>query len=214
MHSFQPSRGRVLFEFLCALGIVASSVGAWKQTGASALLLAALVAGLYGFVRLLDLRHGKPVEASEPKQVEPAPQPQPDIHAFLKAVGPEPAVEAESEVVEPVREPEPAEPVVAEVNEPKPRRKGGGRKPKIAAEPKVVELVPPEEPAVPEPEPVAATMEEPEPAAEYRELTPEEVELCEFAVSEESAPQQIAPLFEPEPFARMQRRAFGRRGRL
>jgi hypothetical protein len=195
MHSFQPSRGRIFFEFLCALGIVASSVGAWKQTGASALLLAAFVAGLYGFVRLLDLsrpRAAVPTATPVPR-IEPVPMPQPDINSFLEAVGPESTVD---------HAPEPAvEARLAETAPAKPRRKSGGRKPKTAEVAKVVELVQPEE-VTPEPEQAV------DPAAQ------EEAELAEFAVSEESASSHIAPLFEPEPFARMQRRAFGRRGRL
>ena len=74
MHSFQPSRGRILFEVLCALGWVASFVGAWKQTGASALLVAATVAGLYGFVRLFDLARPEPANAEEPQRIEFEPE--------------------------------------------------------------------------------------------------------------------------------------------
>jgi hypothetical protein len=70
MHSFHQSRGRILFEVLCALGIVASCVGAWQQTGASALLAAAAVAGLYGFVHLFDLVRGEPVEAPVPQRID------------------------------------------------------------------------------------------------------------------------------------------------
>ncbi|MFL6788502.1 MAG: hypothetical protein ACJ8FC_07570 [Sphingomicrobium sp.] len=70
MHSFHQSRGRILFEVLCALGIVASCVGAWQQTDASALLAAASVAGLHGFVHLFDLARGDPVEARAPQRIE------------------------------------------------------------------------------------------------------------------------------------------------
>jgi hypothetical protein len=55
MHTFRPSRGRVLFEVLCALGIAACFAGGWNQTGASAFLPAAAVAALYGLVRAFDL---------------------------------------------------------------------------------------------------------------------------------------------------------------
>ena len=43
---------------------------------------------------------------------------------------------------------------------------------------------------------------------------PEELESAEFPPFEETTSTHIAPLFEPEPFARMPRRAFGRRGQL
>lgn len=218
MHSFQPSRGRILFEFACALGIVASCVGAAKQTGAPALLLAAFVAGLYGFVRLFDLAHGKPAEAAAPQEAEPEPEleQQAGIRAFLAAVGPEPAVEAVPEVVEPEPEAERVEAVAAEASHASPsksRRKSGGRKPKAAEEAKVVELVPPESAAVAEPAPLEeADVAEPVRAEEVVDfLSPEDTE---FAAPEEAAHPQIAPLFEPDPFARMQRRAFGRRGRI
>jgi len=220
MHSFQPSRGRILFEFACALGIVASCVGAAKQTGAPALLLAAFVAGLYGFVRLFDLAHGKPAEALHQQEAEPELELEPDqqagIRAFLAAVGPEPAVEAVPEVVEPEPEADSVEAVAAEASQASPsksRRKSSGRKLKAAEEAKVVELVPPETVAVAEPAPFeGADVAEPVPAEEVADfLSPED---SEFAAPEEAAHPQIAPLFEPDPFARMQRRAFGRRGRI
>ena len=74
MHSFHQSRGRVMFEVLCALGMVASCVGAWQQTGASALLAAASVAGLYGFVHLFDLARSGPVEAAAPQRIDFGPE--------------------------------------------------------------------------------------------------------------------------------------------
>jgi hypothetical protein len=74
MHSFHQSRGRILFEVLCALGMVASFVGAWQQTGASALLAAASVAGLYGLVHLFDLARSEPVEAAVPQRIDFEPE--------------------------------------------------------------------------------------------------------------------------------------------
>jgi hypothetical protein len=55
MHSFQPSRGRIVFQVLCAIGVAASFGGAWLQTGASALLAASAIATLYGLVHFFDL---------------------------------------------------------------------------------------------------------------------------------------------------------------
>ena len=46
MQSYYPSRTRIFFEVLCAFAMVTSFVGAWRQTGASALLIAAAVAAL------------------------------------------------------------------------------------------------------------------------------------------------------------------------
>jgi hypothetical protein len=199
-----------MFEFLCALGIVASSVGAWKQTGASALLLTAFVAGLYGFVRLLDLsRPRAAVAAPEPARApvrEPVHEQQAEIRAFLNAVGPEPvAAEEAMPVVEFAEVPEADEPPVSGVSKAKPRRKSGSRKPKLVEEAKVVDLPPPE----------AAEVVDVAPLEEANGFSvAEEAEFAEFTADEVTGPPPIAPLFEPEPFARAQRRAFGRRGRL
>ena len=53
MHSFHRSRGRILFEVLCAFVISASCVGTWMQTGAWAMLPAAFAALLYGLTLVL-----------------------------------------------------------------------------------------------------------------------------------------------------------------
>ena len=71
MHSFHHSRGRIFFEVLCALGMSASFVGAWTQTGASALLPAAAVALLYGLVHMFDMFRRRPA-APKPEAVEVA----------------------------------------------------------------------------------------------------------------------------------------------
>jgi hypothetical protein len=226
MHSFQPSRGRVLFDFACALGMVVSCVGAWKQTGASALLAAASVAGLYGLVRLLDLARPKPTEAVEPQRIdfEPDIENREDLPAIPDVVVPfaipdEPAMH---DVVVPFEVPDQpataslgaeeagAEPAAAKAksgSRAKTGRKGGGRRASAPKEAKATEKLPAETAAIPE----LALPEE----AEMSELgLPEEWESAAFPPSEEPAHPHIAPLFEPEPFARMPRRAFGRRGRL
>ena len=72
MHSFHHSRGRIVFEALCALTIGAAGAAAWLQTGASAMLAIAGVAALYGVVRATDAaRRGGPATAAT-LAVEPA----------------------------------------------------------------------------------------------------------------------------------------------
>ena len=119
MHSFHHSRGRILFEVLCALAVSVSCVQAWMQTGASALLGAAAAAALYGIVHLFDLRGGAPAVEVAEAQAEPV---------VTRTVVVEEAMPAEPAV--------PPAPV-----EPKPRapRKTAAKKPKAkpikAAEP-------------------------------------------------------------------------------
>lgn len=214
MHSFQPSRGRILFEVFCALAVVASMVGAWQQTQASALLTAAAAAGLYAMVRLFDLGRNAPVPAEEPQRIEfeaaaedmlPV-VPAEDVPAA--PVEPVPVLEARSELPEPVA---PAPRASAG------RRKGGSRKgsgrrtgARKAAE--VIELVPAEE-AISVPEDVA-DLAPPEEAQFSEPRQPEEPVAEEHDFSAEPAHIPQAPLFEPEPFVRMPRQAFGRRGRI
>jgi hypothetical protein len=60
MHTFRPSRGRVLFEVFCALAIAASLAGGWLQTGAWALLPGAVIAALYSLVHAFNLAGSSP----------------------------------------------------------------------------------------------------------------------------------------------------------
>jgi hypothetical protein len=201
MHSFHPSRGRILFDFLCALGIVASGVGAWKQTGATALLAAAAVAGLYGFVRLFDLVRRDPVTAEQPQRIDFVTGQQVDLSAeqgvVVPMVAPGPASTAEP-VVEPVEPLEAEAPRVSKARRAKAPRKAGGRK-AAAKEAKAAEPA-----AVIE----FAHTDEVEAAGG---AAPEDFEVGGTPPFEEPAHPHIAPLFEPEPFARMPRRAFGRK---
>jgi hypothetical protein len=164
MHSFHQSRGRILFEVLCAFGISACCVWAWMQTYATAMLGPAVIAGLYGLVRFFDMFRRVPV-------VQEAAAAEPVIRAVdLQAIASEAtaAPEAKHEL--------PAEVVAALVRKPKRKTK---RPAKV-------------EPAVDEPG-----------ASEAEAVGPE-------AEPQYSAP--IAPLFEPEPFVRLQQRAaFGRK---
>jgi len=149
MHSFHHSRGRILFEVLCALAVSVSCVQAWMQTGASALLGAAAVAALYGMVHLFDVRRqaaAAPVAVSEPAITRPV-------------------------IVEEVTPAEPAGPQAAVEPKPKGPRKTAARKPKAkpvkAADPTPEPQPEPEEETsltevVPDPVPVAPLFE-PEP---------------------------------------------------
>lgn len=71
MNSFHHSRGRILFEVLCGLGISASLAGAWLQTDASALLAAAALSLVCGLVRLSDIS-GRKAAPEAVAQEEPA----------------------------------------------------------------------------------------------------------------------------------------------
>ena len=83
MHSFHQSRGRILFEVLCALGMSVSFAGAWTQTGATALLPAAAIALLYGFVRLFDMARRTPAAATVRAVEQAADQPMPVAQPVL-----------------------------------------------------------------------------------------------------------------------------------
>jgi hypothetical protein len=185
-------------------------VGAWRQTDASALLTAAAAAGLFAMVRLLDLARRDPARAEAPQRIDFEPKAQADGPVNLAAELPPVAVETPpaSEVVS--EEIELPEAVTARAGAG--RRKGGSRKsngrrasaPKAAKVAELVtveevqaeELALPESPAISDPAPI------------------EEPEAIEFEPTEPVAHVPHAPLFEPEPFVRMPRQAFGRRGRL
>jgi len=183
MHSFHYSRSRILFEVFCALAVSASFVGAWMQTGAWALLPAAVVAALYGIVHTFDLRRRSSINLADPQEIEPAtdrPGELPALEASEEAIA-----DNTLEVAEPAQEAErvePAAPRGSQGSRAKTRRKGGGRRASAPEEAKVTELAP-----VEDPEPAFAT-------------PPEDV-----------ARPHIEPLFEPETFARMPRQAFGRK---
>lgn len=216
MHSFQPSRGRILFEVFCALAVVASMVGAWQQTQASALLTAAAAAGLYAMVRLFDLIRHEPVQAEEPQRIEFEPEAEVAVPVHEDVVVPFAPVEPQPVTETAVEQAEIAEPAAPRTGAG--RRKGGSRKSvgrrASASKAKAVEVAPvvvaePElqaEPASP------VHFDEPE-AAETPVAEEADLETPEFHV-EPAHQVPHAPLFEPEPFVRMQRQAFGRRGRI
>ena len=188
MHSAHHSRGRIVFEVFCALALAGSLAGAWAQTDASALLSAAAVAALYGLWHLTDLRRPRPSRSSVPAL--PADDEQGDLLAYAP---PAPA------------RPEPSESPVGEGAKPG-RKAPKPRKSRVKeARPTIAEITDrlereigkvAEEPAAPDPEPQPG-------------LAPEVVD------SADDAPEYVpaTPLFEPEPFVRQQRAAFGRKAR-
>ena len=213
MDSFQLSRGRVFLEALLALGMSASLAGAWMQTHATALLGAAGVAAFYGLIHLFDMRRPKSAGTAEPQRIDfdrEVEQPVADVVVPMVSAEELAAVDTVAEEAVSV------EPVSARAGSG--RRSGGcrkstGRRTKAkagtAAEPAAVEPLPVEGVPVEEaqaPWPMAEEADAVEPAWDEEEFT--------FHGEEESSQPQIQPLFEPEPFVRMPRQGFGRRGRL
>jgi hypothetical protein len=203
MQSFHRSRGRILFEVFCAFAIAESCVGAWKQTGAWALLPAAVVAALYGVVHAFDLIGRKPAVAASVPALEreaivaPAPVEEPTAENNVEV-----AVTAEEA---PSRATRARRPKAAPKGS---RRRGAARDEKIVevAEPEDVQVAataPTEEPRFVE----IAPPEEPKAA----EVTPPEPNVTPLPQPEETPPIPLTPLFEPEPFVRQQRAVFGRK---
>jgi hypothetical protein len=191
MHSFHQSRGRILFEVFCALGISASCVFAWMQTYAPAMLAVAGFAGLYGLVHAFDMARRRPAVAAPVEAAEPVTDDRGDLLVYLEADEPELLLDAEPQAAEAAEEaqPEVAEPVAAE--------------PIQESEPEVIE-------PLNEPEPVAELVQEAEPEA----VEPvQETEPADPVGLDPDEPEYspVAPLFEAEPFVRKQRAAFGRR---
>ena len=191
MHSFHQSRGRILFEVFCALGVSASCVFAWMQTYAPAMLAVAGFAGLYGLVHAFDMARRRPAVADPVEAAEPVTDDRGDLLVYLEADEPELLLDAEPQAAEAAEEaqPEVAEPVAAE--------------PIQESEPEVIE-------PLNEPEPVAELVQEAEPEAVEPVQEAEPADPVGLDPDEpEYAP--VAPLFEAEPFVRKQRAAFGRR---
>src|SRR5215204_6134525 len=128
MHRYQPSRGRILLEVFCALAVVASMVGAWQQTHASALLTAAAAAGLLAMVRLFDLGRREPAVTEVSQRIQFEPEAQAELPAAPPAA---PVVDRPVTMVEPLPTPQivSVEPESLELT-PRTsngRRKGGSR---------------------------------------------------------------------------------------
>lgn len=195
MRSFHQSRGKFLFEVLCSLVIAASCAGAWMQTGAWALLPVALVALLYGIVHAFELARRDPVSAADLERIDSArDQPSSLLDPLDSGL---PPAEASQKIttnmtMEEVKLVELAAPRESKGRRAKAPRKGGHR----ASEPKeskVTERAPPEEAEVAVP------------------VAIEKAEVVAPVPPEEAPHVPLAPLFEPEPFARQQRAMFGRK---
>lgn len=204
MHSFHQSRGRILFEVFCALGISASCVFAWMQTYAPAMLAVAGFAGLYGLVHAFDMVRRSPAVAVPEEAAAPATDDRGDLLVYLEADEPELLLDAEPQVAEIAEVADAAD--VAEEAQPE------------VAEPELAEPVQESErevvEALPQPQPVVGVVEEVEPevAEPVQEAEPEAAEsVQEEPVQDEPEYSPVSPLFEAEPFVRKQRTAFGRR---
>lgn len=200
MHSFHQSRGRILFEAACALIISASCVGAWMDLGVQAFLPAAAVSALYGLVRLFDMRRPKPAVAiAAPVVTMVETDFQGDLPTDVGASAQAPVAERDASV-EPVEEPLLVEDA-ATVEKTKPAAKPRARKPRSSRK---AEPVPTAEPVVEAVVEVELVEEAASPVAETEPAAPQV-----WDEPEEHAP--VTPLFEPEPFVRMPRPAFGRK---
>ena len=184
MHSFHQSRGRILFEVACALTIAASCYGAWTQTGAWALLPAAAVAGLYGLVHLFDLRRPRPAKSIEPQRIAFDEDTKGDLPADASSEQEQLVVE-EPKAAVPEPKAEPAKPKTPRASRPRRTKtmRNGGRRAEDESE--------------------AVTAALPSPRQEDEAIAPVQFD--------EAAHSNIEPLFEPEPFVRMPRPAFGRK---
>jgi hypothetical protein len=196
MRSFHQSRGRSLFEVFCALVVAASCAGAWMQTGAWALLPVALVALLYGVVHAFELARRNPAGAADPERIDFATDQHGSLVAPLDSGVPPAAADQQGttdKTIDEVKLVELAAPRASKGRRAKAPRKGGGRRASEPKESKVTERVAPEEADVAEP------------------VAIEKAEVAAPVPPEEAAHVPLAPLFEPEPFARQQRAVFGRK---
>jgi hypothetical protein len=195
MHRYRQSRSRILFDVFCALAVAASCVGTWMQTGAWALLPAAGVAALYGLVHAFDMAGPREVVSVEPQRIdfatdEPEAVAADDAGVLTETAGQPVETGRDTGQLEPAI---PAGPSEAGSRRTKAPRKSGGRRTKAAEKSNVAELAP---------------LEEAETASIHQELADHDSPIA----PEMGAHPHIEALFEPEPFARMPRRAFGRKG--
>jgi hypothetical protein len=217
MQSFHHSRGRILFEVFCSFAISASCAGAWQQTGATALLPAAAVAALYGLVHAFDMRRPKPNLAAPSKSVELARIPEPVVpatEATFVPLAPAEQLTTENDI-EQVEKAEPTPPRASRTRKTRAAPKGTRRRASAREEEKVIELSPPEqvqatEIAPPEQTPVVEVAP-PDEVNVVEPTPPEDSQVAAPWRSDETSPVPLRPLFEPEPFVRQQRAAFGRK---
>jgi hypothetical protein len=161
MHCHHRSRGKVLFEVVCALGLAASFAAAWDDIGSTPLLASAAIVSLFAIYWSFGLFARRPADEVMESAAAVAIAPEAEIRIAVEPEHPVHATEFQSD----------PEPVVD------PPKKRPPRKPKKAAVP-IVELS----------EPVAV------------------------AESSYNGPP-LEQLFDPQPFVRQQRTAFGRKSR-
>jgi hypothetical protein len=184
MHSFQPSRGRILFEVFCALAISASCVGTWMQTEAWAMLPGALVALLYGLIHAFDMRGHKAAVLVEPQRIDFTPDPQEAAPARQVDSAP-PALADQLLTSDTAVEQAAIKPAASKTGKGRRTKALGKGNARSASVPKGAKTAEP------------ARLESPE--------------LAVVAPHEEAAHHSLAPLFEPEPFARQRHTVFGRK---
>jgi hypothetical protein len=225
MQSFHQSRGRILFEVFCSLAISASCAGAWMQTGASALLPAASVAALFGLVHAFDMRRARFVspasQSIELPRVEETLVPVSEA-SLIPPVAAEQQLPSDSSK----EKAEPAAPRPTRARRAKAAPKGARRRPAAREEEKVAALAPVEEVKVGQPAPseeanvaeagasgeAEVTETTPLDETQVTRLTPpEDAQATAPRRPEETSPVPLRPLFDPEPFLRQQRAAFGRK---
>ncbi|HVJ69973.1 MAG TPA: hypothetical protein VM531_00445 [Sphingomicrobium sp.] len=198
MHSLQASRGRIFFEVLCSIGIAASCGGAWLQTGASALLAAAAVATLYALVHFFDLFRRDPSLAVELQRIDFTPEGKADLATVRDVIVPEPTVKEMVDALAldprltdfgdaPVQ---PVEPLAAQADEAVPIKAPSKGARRASGSPKKTKAV------------------------EATRVVDVEQAIVEPAFVEQVTHTHVAPLFEPDPFVRMPRQGFGRRGQI
>lgn len=195
MQSHRRPRGKTFFEAFCAVCVGVSFVGAWTQTGAWAFLAPAFLFTLFGLYWALDMFGG-----AEPVRAVAAPAP-------VKLADPEPVVDRESAVMPEIRferfeapAEAVAEPAAAFAVEPAPS----------------TDVVP----FVPDPAPVAEPPKKAKKARAARKAAEQVIRqpAAPAAVEEPvfegpSYEPHIEQLFDPQPFARQARPAFGKRPR-
>jgi hypothetical protein len=226
MQSFRHSRGRILFEVFCALAIAASCAGAWMQTGATALLPAAAVAALYGLVHAFDMRRQASTVAAAPRPIDLARIPEPVVPASQPIlVPPAPTVEQQLTTDSSGGEGEKAELEAARPSRPRRAKaapKGGRRRASAREEDKPTEVAGIEGAKASESAPSEGVKaSEPAPSEEAKVTEPLAIDepkvtdptpsQAEAPRRDETSPVPLRPLFEPEPFVRQQRAAFGRK---
>ena len=170
------------------------------QTGASALLAAASVTTLYGLIRFFDLFRREPMLVAEPQRIDFTPDGEADVLTVNHVAATEPTVKELVDALaldprltdfgETGPEAAPVERIAVladEVSPAKAPRKGSRR---------------------------AANSQTKAKSAKPELLVEAPVEAPTAVFVEEVTHTHVAPLFEPDPFHRIPRQGFGRRGRI